>query len=77
MVVKRRIPNVYDMQVFESSVISYGSKTIKYSCQLLTQFESSVISYGSKTDMRLIAVMLLFESSVISYGSKTIPNFHH
>ena len=36
---------------FESSVISYGSKTF---CQVVTlkeAFESSVISYGSKTKL--------------------------
>ena len=34
---------------FESSVISYGSKTIAIQVDDFTRFESSVISYGSKT----------------------------
>ena len=35
--------------VFESSVISYGSKTV-FDCLVFNcTFESSVISYGSKT----------------------------
>ena len=35
--------------MFESSVISYGSKTKAFAWQAYLQFESSVISYGSKT----------------------------
>ena len=34
---------------FESSVISYGSKTYLYISNEDLKFESSVISYGSKT----------------------------
>ena len=34
---------------FESSVISYGSKTSKNAGKVRARFESSVISYGSKT----------------------------
>ena len=39
--------------MFESSVISYGSKTIHIAQKITTSFESSVISYGSKTTLRL------------------------
>ena len=43
------IPNQKCDLRFESSVISYGSKTmIRLKCKD-GQFESSVISYGSKT----------------------------
>ena len=35
--------------LFESSVISYGSKTSCFDLIVLMEFESSVISYGSKT----------------------------
>ena len=35
--------------MFESSVISYGSKTSLSVIACVTVFESSVISYGSKT----------------------------
>ena len=38
---------------FESSVISYGSKTFKMAGYYLSWFESSVISYGSKTQLLL------------------------
>ena len=42
------LPYFYNLR-FESSVISYGSKTL-YICQFADSvFESSVISYGSKT----------------------------
>ena len=34
---------------FESSVISYGSKTLFTITNVTYRFESSVISYGSKT----------------------------
>ena len=57
---------------FESSVISYGSKTLHDKDVDENGFESSVISYGSKTDDFLIDSFAPFESSVISYGSKTI-----
>ena len=56
---------------FESSVISYGSKTEFGFGKERLQFESSVISYGSKTLCNLRRVSNKFESSVISYGSKT------
>lgn len=36
---------------FESSVISYGSKTITLDEWYSDEFESGVISYGSKTEM--------------------------
>ena len=36
-------------QEFESSVISYGSQTVKQHDRGLNVFESSVISYGSQT----------------------------
>ena len=35
--------------MFESSVISYGSKTALDELTRTKEFESSVISYGSKT----------------------------
>ena len=35
--------------MFESSVISYGSKTLCNLRRVSDEFESSVISYGSKT----------------------------
>ena len=35
--------------MFESSVISYGSKTYEFTILKISWFESSVISYGSKT----------------------------
>ena len=62
---------------FESSVISYGSKTKAALLQAFPQFESSVISYGSKTQTMKLSHYHLFESSVISYGSKTslTPNW--
>ena len=40
--------------MFESSVISYGSKTIILKVRSIRKFESSVISYGSKTSYRII-----------------------
>ena len=39
---------IFDLR-FESSVISYGSKTSESAFTPVTSFESSVISYGSKT----------------------------
>ena len=56
---------------FESSVISFGSKThpARQNCGVL--FESSVISFGSKTECHSSRDRRLFESSVISFGSKT------
>ena len=57
---------------FESSVISYGSKTMDRSESLASRFESSVISYGSKTFHVSMSLLAEFESSVISYGSKTV-----
>ena len=56
---------------FESSVISYGSQTLKYLLNLKHLFESSVISYGSQTNLMLRLMSTVFESSVISYGSQT------
>ena len=44
------LPYFYNLR-FESSVISYGSKTQIMILQLHYLFESSVISYGSKTMM--------------------------
>ena len=49
MVVKLRKFRGYRILWFESSVISYGSKTSSIACAITTEFESSVISYGSKT----------------------------
>ena len=57
---------------FESSVISYGSKTCIKKQWDINMFESSVISYGSKTVRMTYKELQPFESSVISYGSKTI-----
>ena len=56
---------------FESSVISYGSKTVNTRNVYRNGFESSVISYGSKTHGKEETEGCVFESSVISYGSKT------
>ena len=42
------LPYFYNLR-FESSVISYGSKTVYFVILFLRLFESSVISYGSKT----------------------------
>ena len=42
------LPYFYNLR-FESSVISYGSKTDKKKDIICSMFESSVISYGSKT----------------------------
>ena len=60
------------MLKFESSVISYGSKTDIFQNKKYHWFESSVISYGSKTQIERNKDDTQFESSVISYGSKTI-----
>ena len=49
--------------LFESSVISYGSKTQNTPQTLTIKFESSVISYGSKTKKSTISSALWFESS--------------
>ena len=43
------LPYFYNLR-FESSVISYGSKTFTNLHTLFFPFESSVISYGSKTE---------------------------
>ena len=71
MVVKRRKVAKSRMLKFESSVISYGSKTVTSLAKKSLVFESSVISYGSKTATFFNVVLNSFESSVISYGSKT------
>ena len=42
------LPYFYNLR-FESSVISYGSKTAIVADMHDNRFESSVISYGSKT----------------------------
>ena len=57
---------------FESSVISFGSKTKLYIDISSEEFESSVISFGSKTFYAAEFGPFKFESSVISFGSKTI-----
>ena len=49
MVVKPDVTFYGRTNEFESSVISYGSKTQSPKNVLVTLFESSVISYGSKT----------------------------
>ena len=71
MVVKPDVTFYGRTNEFESSVISYGSKTQSPKNVLVTLFESSVISYGSKTNLTAIKETTKFESSVISYGSKT------
>ena len=62
------------MNLFESSVILYGSKTLHGYFLNSIWCESSVISYGSKTQKELICLTIWFESSVISYGSKHLPH---
>ena len=57
--------------MFESSVISYDSKTRAKLHSERRWFESSVISYDSKTILIQCKVMFMFEGSVISYDSKT------
>ena len=57
---------------FESSVISFGSKTSTFVLKTPPGFESSVISFGSKTFYAAEFGPFKFESSVISFGSKTI-----
>ena len=52
---------------FESSVISYGSKTFRLLKSSLPKFESSVISYGSKTGIGPLSIASPFEGSVIYY----------
>ena len=71
MVVKQMLVITGFCSKFESSVISYGSQTIKTSITRARGFESSVISYGSQTSCVTKAWPLAFESSVISYGSQT------
>ena len=58
-------------QLFESSVISYGSQTDSSRGWCSFRFESSVISYGSQTISENSLFIVRFESSVISYGSQT------
>ena len=67
------LPYFYNLR-FESSVISYGSKTNMLKLKIFRWFESSVISYGSKTKKDISERVELFESSVISYGSKHLPH---
>ena len=57
---------------FDSSVISYGTKTEADQRRSKDQFESNVISCGTKTYERRMSMGELFESSVISYGNKTL-----
>ena len=71
MVVKHNVSFDITPSMFESSVISYGSKTRNSRNSIQERFESSVISYGSKTPVENATKVELFESSVISYGSKT------
>ena len=74
MVVKLLHDKDVDDNGFESSVISYGSKTETPAAAQPLMFESSVISYGSKTITLNVFTVKRFESSVISYGSKTRCN---
>ena len=71
MVVKLCLALSIPASLFESSVISYGSKTLMKIIMKNIWFESSVISYGSKTCCKQFIAICWFESSVISYGSKT------
>lgn len=57
---------------FESSVISYGSQTIRGKQPINATFESSVVSYGSQTCFLVDVRPTEFESSVVSYGSQTV-----
>ena len=71
MIVKRKACQLWGDCQFESSVISYDSKTGFYLMRHHSKFESSVISYDSKTWKRKRDFQNMFESSVISYDSKT------
>ena len=42
---------------FESSVISYGSQTMRYYNKRDIPFESSVISYGSQTVLCVVCIV--------------------
>ena len=57
---------------FESSVIPYGSQTVRLWAWPLVLFESSVIPYGSQTGLSTPHAGKSFESSVIPYGSQTV-----
>ena len=71
MVVKLCTGRPRSQRQFESSVISYGSETIREGLLFPEEFESSVISYGSETKNINQPRKSMFESSVISYGSET------
>ncbi len=58
------------MHRFESSVNSYGGKTIQRNSPSQFVFESSVNSYGGKTFGRNLPKSSMFESSVNSYSRK-------
>ena len=73
MVVKLASLSRASRQMFESSVISYGSQTYTGDSNDQSGFESSVISYGSQTRNLAAPRRAVFESSVISYGSQTRP----
>ena len=49
MVIKPQKTLTIENGMFESSVISYGDKTLACMQRKPMQFESSVISYGDKT----------------------------
>ena len=49
MVVNLALPSSISHQVFESSVISYGSESLYSLLHIAMLFESSVISYGSES----------------------------
>ena len=51
------------VSTFESSVISYDSKTRQHVCNTCGVFESSVISYDSKTENKDNKEKGSFESS--------------
>ena len=71
MVVNPRKNIIEIKEVFESSVISYGSESPKWRFLLWIMFESSVISYGSESKQLISGIWCTFESSVISYGSES------
>ena len=71
MVEKHRPRKVLSLRSFESSVNSYGRKTIINTHKKHMVFESSVNSYGRKTFPRDVSSGSVFESSVNSYGRKT------
>ena len=58
------------IDLFESSVILYGSQALHLSITATSKFESSVILYGSQACRASAVWLSSFESSVILYGSQ-------